>query len=235
MHRLKAMEETLIGVVQTQLGNIQNADTEELGEAVDMIKDFEQAMYYHCLNESLKESKEEKEKMKHELPQEYHHYYTERFMPYPPITEYPYPYLTDRDMDRELGRMYYSENQPRNSRGQFTDGRGRDYQGSNSSSGRSGGNSSSGSGSRGYWEREIPLELRDQREGRSPMTRRNYMESKEMHKDKEHQVKELEKYMQELSQDIVEMIEDASPEEKQMLEKKMTSLASKVAQLNRNG
>lgn len=87
-------------------------------------------------------------------------------------------------------------------------------------------------GSRYYTEREIPFNLRDNREGRSPMSRRNYMESKELHKDKSAKIKELEKYMQELSEDIVEMIEDASPEEKQMLEKKMTQLTSKIAQLN---
>lgn len=40
--------------------------------------------------------------------------------------------------------------------------------------------------------------------------------------------------MQELSEDIVEMIEGASPEEKQMLEKKMTHLTSKIAQLNQD-
>jgi hypothetical protein len=44
-------------------------------------------------------------------------------------------------------------------------------------------------------------------------------------------MRELEKYMQELTQDIVEMIGDASPEEKQYLEKKLTTLASKVSQM----
>lgn len=251
MHRLKSMEETLIGCVQAQLANISNADTKELGEAVDMIKDFEQAMYYHCMSESLKENKEEKKKMKEELeklkeerPQEYHHYYTEKLMPYY-LDPYMYPPF-DRDMDKEMGRMYYSERQPRNSQGEFTDGRGRDrrYYDGNTRSGDSSnggnGNSTSGmssggnGGSRNFYEREIPFDLRDSREGRSPMSRRNYMESKEMHQDKEKKIKELEKYMQELSQDIVEMIEDASPEEKQMLEKKMTHLTSKIAQLNTN-
>jgi hypothetical protein len=40
------------------------------------------------------------------------------------------------------------------------------------------------------------------------------MEAKEMQKDKAMQMRELEKYMQELSSDIVEMIQDSSPEEK---------------------
>ena len=52
-----------------------------------------------------------------------------------------------------------------------------------------------------------------------------------MKKDKASQLRELEKYMQELSQDIVEMINDASPEEKQYLEKKISALATKVGQM----
>ena len=58
------------------------------------------------------------------------------------------------------------------------------------------------------------MELRDSREGRSPITRRMYMESKELHKDKDTKIRELDKYMKELSEDLVEMIDDASPEER---------------------
>ena len=57
------------------------------------------------------------------------------------------------------------------------------------------------------------------------------MESKEMHKDKNTQMQELDKYVQELTTDMVEMIQDASPEEKQYLEKKITALASKIGQM----
>ena len=74
-------------------------------------------------------------------------------------------------------------------------------------------------------------DMRDSREGRSYNSRRMYMEAKDMKRDKATQLRELEKYMQELSQDIVEMIADASPEEKQYLEKKITALASKVGQM----
>jgi hypothetical protein len=59
--------------------------------------------------------------------------------------------------------------------------------------------------------------MRDAREGRSPMSRRSYMESKEMHHDKAIKLKELENYMMELGKDVTEMIQDASPEEKQLL------------------
>ena len=124
--------------------------------------------------------------------------------------KYYIPYDYDRDMDRNRGRMYY-DGYPISSA--YNDNRG-------NSSSRSNGS---------YSERELPIELRDYREGRSGRSRRTYMEAKEMHQDKSVYLKELEKYMTELSQDITEMIENASPEEKQLLEKKMTALASKIS------
>lgn len=209
MHRLKSMKETLISCVQGQLADIKNADTKELGEAVDMIKDLEEAIYYCTITKAMEES-EEKEKMSHNCKCETHYY-----------TPYPMYYPYERDMDRDMGRMYYS-GQPRNSRGEFMSSRHYEEMFKDNSF------------ASGHHEREMPLEFRDSREGRSPMTRRHYMESKEMHHDKEKKLKELDKYMKELSEDIVEMIEDSSPEERQMLEKKMTHLASKIAQLNAN-
>lgn len=71
-------------------------------------------------------------------------------------------------------------------------------------------------------------EGRDYREGISPMSRKGYMESKELHRDKNIQIQELEKYMNELSQDITEMINGASPEEKTMLQQKLNMLAQKI-------
>lgn len=79
-----------------------------------------------------------------------------------------------------------------------------------------------------HMERDYPVGLRDMREGRSPITRKMYMESKEMHHDKSKKMKELEQYMRELSDDIVEMIEDASPEEKQILHQKLNALVSMI-------
>jgi hypothetical protein len=69
---------------------------------------------------------------------------------------------------------------------------------------------------------------RDNREGRSGMSRRGYMEAKEMGKEKGEKMKELEKYMKELSEDVTEMIGDASPEEKSMLKSKMQTLLQKI-------
>ena len=68
----------------------------------------------------------------------------------------------------------------------------------------------------------------DDREGRSHFNRKMYMEAKELHRDSATQMKELEKYIQELSKDITEMIEGSSPEEKQMLQQKIAMLAQKI-------
>lgn len=139
-----------------------------------------------------------------------HHYYTERVVyPQPMMMEGKYygdgneRYMPNRNyMCREYDRKY-----PKNE-------------------GTSG-------GSRDFNEKSVYApEMRDSREGRSPISRKTYMESKEMHKDKATSLKELETYMNELSKDIVEMIQDASPEEQQYLEKKISQLASKIGHIN---
>lgn len=43
---LKTMKEQLMNCVQGQLGDISAVDAHELGEAVDMIKDLAEAIYY---------------------------------------------------------------------------------------------------------------------------------------------------------------------------------------------
>lgn len=46
MHRLKAMKECLVECVECEMKDLAKANTHELGEAIDMIKDLEEAMYY---------------------------------------------------------------------------------------------------------------------------------------------------------------------------------------------
>ena len=75
---------------------------------------------------------------------------------------------------------------------------------------------------------EAPVRIYDSREGRSGMARRNYMEGKEMHNNQDAQMQELKKYMQELSEKITEMIQDAIPDEKHLLKQKLTSLTQKL-------
>lgn len=151
MHRrLEHMKETLMCAVENQMYDLSCADTKELGEAIDMIKDLEEAIYYCTITEAMKTEKSG------------HH-------------------LKDSD------RMYFMDDME--------------------------------------WDEE---ETWSEYYGRSPHSRKNYIEAKMHKKDKATQLRELEKYMQELSSDIVEMIDDSSPEEKQYLEKKITTLASKI-------
>ena len=169
MDRLKQMKEMLVGCVEGELVHIDKVDTKELGEAIDMIKDLAEAIYYCTITEAM----EDKEKNE---------------------TRYYTPYYGE--MDRTWGKMYYD--------GKTSAGHGAGYVGHGSS------------------------DMRDSREGRSGMTRKGYMEAKEMHHNKEVKMKELENYVKELSHDVVEMIEDASPEERQMLKHKMTALVEKI-------
>jgi hypothetical protein len=76
------MKETLTCLVENQMSHLDQVDTKELGEAIDMIKDLEEAIYYCTITEAM-EKTEEKE-----------------------------PMHWDRDMDRQMGRMYYPYYEP---------------------------------------------------------------------------------------------------------------------------
>lgn len=204
MERLKSMKHTLMCCAESQMGNLGEVDAQELGEVIDMIKDLEEAIYYCTVVEAMEKAGENgyEEYSRHQA-------------------HYSEPYY--RDMDRRIGRMYYGDSH-------MTSGQGKSNSGMRSSGhGSSGDNHSSSSAQ--YTEKEYPMEWRDHREGRSPKSRRMYMESKETHQDKIAQMRELERYVQELTQDVIEMVEDASPEEKQYLSKRVTALGNKLSQL----
>lgn len=160
MHeRIKHMREILMDAVEEQLCHLECVDAKELGEVVDMIKDLEEAEYYHSVVKAMKESEEQ--------PQ-----WENKGWKYKDHMEWKEGHSTSH-MDEHM-------------------------------------------------------------DGKSHKTRRMYIEAKETHADKTHQMKELEKYAQELTEDIVEMIEDATTEEKQYLSKKIIALATKINQLTPN-
>jgi hypothetical protein len=75
--------------------------------------------------------------------------------------------------------------------------------------------------------------MRDSREGKAGMMRKGYMETKEMHKgstpqDKEANMRSLEEYLKELSEDLTGLLSDMTPEERQMAKTKITTLAAKM-------
>ena len=215
MKQLKQMKETLMMAVQGQLSNLSQTDTKELGCAIDMIKDLSEAIYYCTITKSMEEAEEEKEEMMKMMKYSQQNdqgnsqmYYSERKRE---------PYYMPRDMDRWEGRMYYN-------------GGGMNGRSSNNSSGSSsGGNNARGGGSRGYSEPTYMNQYeRDPREGKAPERRRMYMESKQMNSDKTMHMRELEEYAHDLTDDILDMLKDASPEEKQTLKKKMIELTGKM-------
>ena len=157
--RLKHIKEQVLCCVEEQMCNLEDTDTKELGEAIDILKDLEEAIYYSTITEAMKGEDTQQDRGDYEWSAK-------------GVGEYGYPLMSD------------------------------------------------------HWSMH-----KDGREGRSPEVRRMYMEARDMGKDKTMQIKELEHYMQELSTDIVEMIQEAGPEEKQYLEKKLLALASKIGQM----
>ena len=177
---LKTMKQQLMNCVQGQLGDLKQVDAKQLGQAIDMIKDLSQAIYYCTITQSMEASQKDETGSVNN------------------ITYYTTP--SYRNIERSNGYMYYPNNGM--------------------------GDSSSMGMTSHYTE---PSMMRDPREGRSAIRRRMYMEGKEMHKDPDSQLQELETYLQELSTDITEMIKDATPQERTTLHQKMTALANKIA------
>lgn len=197
---------------------VENLDTKEMSEVAEILKELCEAEYYATITKAMGESEYGEDYDMHG-PMEERRYYRGRARDsmgrfksrrgYDEMMDYHemYPMEHYRDMDREYGRMYYS--------------------GSGSHDGNSM-SSSMGSGTR-----MNESGMRDHREGRSGMSRRSYMETKEMHpgnsaEEKQAKTRELEKYMSELSSDLTEMIAGASAEEKSMLKSKMQTLLSKI-------
>ena len=135
MEQLKMMKQNLISCVQAQMGNLQNADSKELGEAIDMIKDLEEAIYYCTITKAMEDGEKEKETMKYIKPMYYYN-----------LMGRNDPASYNRGGYPGGGRMYYN----RESTGLYPR----------------------------YIEDSYPMEIRDYREGKSPITRRMYMESK---------------------------------------------------------
>lgn len=224
---------------------IEKVNTEELGEAVDMLKDLYEAKekmvkscYYKQVMEAMEEHDfEDEEEIMDEGRRGYRgqpRSQSGRFMSrgdgrrsnrgrssrrgYDDMMMYD-----DMDWD-EMERMRDMD-RPIGRMGYSGSGSmgGSQVQSGSGSSSMGGGQSNGGSMSnaRGYSE------------SRYDRAKRGYEETKSIHKDnsaesKQMKMKELENYMKELSTDVTEMIMDASPEEKSMLKNKMQVLMQKI-------
>lgn len=208
---------------------VENVDTKEMGDVVDIIKDLAEAMYYRTLVVAMEDSE-----------------YGEDYDEYGPMEDgrrgyrgqprsktsgrymsrgdgrrsnrgrrgYDEP-MGDYEMTPEMYRMY----SPEYYRDIDKENLGRMFY--------SGG--SSGGGSRGYSQNESG----NQQTSRSENARRGYVEAKEMHKgnsaeDKEVKKKELDKWMTEFSNDVKQMVSEMTPEEKTVLKTKLQNLHSSI-------
>ena len=212
--RMHEMIEKLSEAAECEFSKgIENVDTCEMDKVVDMMKDLSEAMYYRTLTKAMQESDtEEIMEMFDRYGDGGKRYYdmwrykSGRFAPKGRGTrrgydEPPYYHMTP-DMYREHDQEYWRDMDRKDGKMYYTE----------------------------------PITMdktHDVREGKSGMSRRSYMETKEMHKsntpeDKQQKMKELEKYMGELSTDITEMISDASPEERNLLKQKLQVLTQKI-------
>ena len=208
IERIHKMVECLTEKTLSELDKgVENVNTEEMGEAVDMIKDLCEAEYKAVIVKSMKKADEEEEEYNKELLRalkdeygeeggrryydEYRYKTTGRYAPKGKGTyvgrrgyeEPPYYHMyPERDMDREYGRMYYTE--PKNESG---------------------------------YDR----------------AKRNYIETKEMHsgttpQDKEQRMKALDKYIKTVTNEIIKIVSDnATTEEKSLIKNNMNNLMSK--------
>lgn len=204
---------------------IENINTCEMGQVVDMIKDLNEAEYKAVIVKSMKEAHEEEKEYDKELLRtlkaEYgeeggrryydaYRYANGRFAPKgrgtrrgyeEPPYYHMYPEYDERermrDMDRDdRGKMYYSE----------------------PASNVSGSNNMS----RNYSESSYDKAMR------------NYTETKELHsgntqEDKEHSMKALDKVLKEISDAINNIVsKNATTEEKNLLRTRLSTLVSKI-------
>ena len=165
---MKAAQACLMTTVEEQLMNLDKVDAKELGEAIDMIKDLEEAIYYETITKAMNKKTGYEE-------DEWDQYYPKYYGDHKDKKHPDEVWERDRKMPTHDGHMSEHVEEKMHHDG----------------------------------EKEYP-HMRDSKEGKSPMSRRMYMESKEKHHDKASQMRELENYMQELTQDIVEMVEGST-------------------------
>ena len=183
---------------------IENVDACEMGQVTDMLKDLAEAMYYRTLTKAMDEAEDDEimemfDRYGDRRFYDHYRYSDGRFAPkgrgsYRRGYEGPYWRMTPemykdmqeyRDMDRNTGRMYYTEPSMTMSESNYD------------------------------------------------RAKRNYTETKELHRantpqDKEAKMRGLEDYFKEISSDITGLLSDMTPEERTMLKSKISALATKL-------
>lgn len=215
IERIHKMQECLTEKAVNELEKgVENVDTSEMGQVVDMIKDLAEAEYHSIISKAMKKADEEEEEYDKELLRslkaEYgeesgrryydqYRYANGRFAPKgrgtrrgyeePPYYHMPVNYNDMeymRDMDKSQGKMYYSE--------------------------------------------PIAPHVSESNYDRA---KRHYTETKEMHsgitpEDKEQRMKALDKYIKTVTNEIIKIVSDnATAEEKNLIKSNINNLVSR--------
>ena len=217
---IHSMIEKLSEVAKCELDKgIENVDTKEMGEVAEIIKELSEAEYYAKISKAMDEAEygEDYDYMGAYDEHERKGYrgrrrdsrgrymsrrgYESRMMPDMDYDEME----RNRDFDRSSGKMYYSSGN----------------MGGSSSSGMSSGSMGSNSGSRGYSE------------SRYDRARRGYEETKAMHnsgsaEDKQLTMREAEKMINVIFDELEESLSDAPKEVKDMIKNKGMAKLQKI-------
>lgn len=209
--RMHCMIEKLAECAEKQFDNgIESVDTAEMGQVTDMLKDLAEAMYYRTLTKAMDDSDPE------EIMEMFERYgdYGRRYYDH-------YRYADGRFAPK--GRGSYRRGYDEPPYYHMTPEMYRSMENYRDMDRRDG---------RMYYT-EPSMNSGVHTESRYDMAKRNYTESKELHRgntpeDKEQKMKELEKYLREIGSDIAELISDASTEEKNLLKNRMQVIMQKI-------
>lgn len=199
--RICSIKDKAICLVETQLnGDISTVDAKELGEVADIAKDMAELMKLCSEAEYYHKVTEAMD----ESSEEEKSMYLNKYIPeYEGKFYTPMPMVRSRD---SRGRYMYTE--PHYPMDDYKE----DYSG------------------RMYYtsmNNRSMNEGRDAREGMSGLSRKMYMEHKNI-SDKETKMKEFKDYIGVLSNDIAEMVMGLDANDKAVIRQEMTNLASKI-------
>ena len=191
---------------------VENIDTKEMGEVAEIIKELSEAEYYAKISKAMDEAESEDNMRAIEMYEDYpeRRYYDDyryktsgRFAP-----KGKGSYMPRRGYDEppyyHMNPDMYREHTPEY------------YRDVDRAQGKM------------YYTEPITMESRYDK------AKRGYEESKMAHKEntpesKQAKMKDLEMYLKELSEDVTQLLSDATPEERSMVKNKMQVLTQKIS------
>lgn len=208
--RMYCMIEKLAECAEKQFeAGIENIDTAEMGQVTDMLKDLAEAMYYRTLTKAMDDSEPE------EIMEMFERYGDggRRYYDH-------YRYADGRFAPK--GRGSYRRGYEEPPYYHMTPEMYRDME-----------NRRDMDRSNGKMYYSEPMSNMANMESSYDRAKRNYTETKDLHRnntqqDKEAKMRSLEEYFREISSDITSLVADMTPEEKTMLKAKVSALATKL-------